>query len=142
MAINEHWGTGFDVNRDPNAGVRKDTVPGEASGWSRPTGKVSAYSAEVHENRPLTHELTIGGILGLGGTHLHVPHGAQIQFLDGRRAQIEDIRAGDTVAAIYHEVAHRPFEAPDETGPEKRYEAVHLVVSPRQASNKGKGEAG
>jgi len=92
MAINEHWGTGFDVNRDPNAGVRKDTVPGEASGWSRPTGKVGAYSAEVHENRSLTHELTIGGILGLGGTHLHVPHGAQIQFLDGRRAQLEDIR--------------------------------------------------
>jgi hypothetical protein len=140
MAINEHWGTGFEVSRDPNADVRRDSVPGEESGWSRPTGKVGAYSAEVQENRTLTHELTIGGILGLGGTHLYVPHGAQVQFLDGRRAQLEDIRAGDTVAAIYHEVEHKPLGVADERGPERRYEAIHLVVSPRRPAHRVNGE--
>ena len=142
MAINEHWGTGFEVSRDPNAGVRKDTVPGDERAWTRPTGKVGAYSAEVHESRSLTHELTIGGILGLGGTHLHVPFGAQIQFLDGRRAQLEDIREGDTVAAIYHEVEHLPVEATDEKGAEKRYEAIHLVIKPRKAAQTGNGQSG
>ncbi|HKJ71233.1 MAG TPA: hypothetical protein VKA55_05735 [Gammaproteobacteria bacterium] len=137
MAINEHWGTGFEVNRDPNAGVRRDTVPGEAPGWTRPTGRVGAHSAEVHENRSLTHELHIGGILGLGGTHLHVPHGTEIHFLDGRRGRLEDIREGDTVAAIYHEVEHRPFEVADERGPEKRFEAMHLVVVPRTRGPNG-----
>ncbi len=139
MAINEHWGTGFEVSRDPNARVRRDEVPGEAAGWTRPTGRVEAYSAEVHEIRPLTQELTIGGILGLGGTRLHVPHRADIHFLDGHRAYLEDIRKGDTVAAIYQEVEHRPFGMGDERGPDTRYEAIHLVVLPGRREAGGTG---
>ena len=131
MAINEHWGTGFDVNRDPNAGVRRDTVPQEGGAWIRPTGRIGAHSSVVHENRPLTYELTVGGLLGLGGVHLHVPYRADIHFLDGRRAYLEDIREGDHVAAIYQEVEHLPAGVADERGPEKRYEAIHLVISPR-----------
>lgn len=140
MAINEHWGTGFEVSRDPNAGVRRDAVPGEAAGWARPTGKVDANSAVVHSVRPLTHELIMGGILGLGRAHLHVPHAAGLQFLDGRAASLEDIRPGDTVAAIYHEVEHRPFEVADERGPERRLEALHLVIAPRRNAAGGDGE--
>jgi hypothetical protein len=137
MAINEHWGTGFEVSRDPNAGVRRDTVPGEAAAWSRPTGRIGAHSAVVHENRPLTHELTIGGVLGLGGTHLYIPHNAEIRFFDGRAAELDEIREGDTVAAIYHEVEHLPFEVADERGPEKRYEALQLLIAPRRAKRGG-----
>lgn len=131
MAINEHWGTGFEVNRDPNAGVRKDTVPHDEVSRGRATGKIGAYSAEVHENRPLTHELTIGGVLGLGGTHLYVPHQVEIRFFDGSHGTLEDIREGDTVAAIYKEVEHSHSEN-DSKGPNKRLEAVQLMVGPRQ----------
>lgn len=129
MAINEHWGTGFEVNRDPNSGVRRDEVPKEAA-WTRPTGRIGAHSATVHEIRPLTHELTIGGLLGLGGHHIYVPHGAQIHFLDGRPAHLADIHKGDHVAAIYHEVEHRSQGVADESGASTRYEAVHLLISP------------
>lgn len=139
MAINEHWGTGFEVSRDPNAGVRRDDVPGEAGGWTRPTGEVGAYSAEVHEVRPLTHELTIGGVLGLGGAHLFVPHRTDIHFLDGRRASLDDIRKGDRVAAIYHEVDHLPFDRENGRGPDRRYEAVHMVVVPRRQERGAQG---
>lgn len=133
MSINEHWGMGFEVNRDPNAGVRRDGVPDDDSVWTRPTGKVDALSAQIHENRPLTHEVTIGGILGLGGTHLHVPRTAEIRFLDGQPASLEAIREGDTVAAIYQEVEYRHLESGITKGPEKRLEAIQLVVA-RQPS--------
>ena len=142
MSINEHWGMGFEVNRDPNAGVRRDAVPNDDSVWVRPTGKVGAYSAEVHENRPLTHEVTIGGILGLGGAHLHVPRTAEIRFLDGQPSSLEAIREGDTVAAIYQEVEYRYLESGAARDTEKRLEAIQLVVSPRQSAEKGNGEAG
>ncbi|MFP4560517.1 MAG: hypothetical protein ACLFRB_01160 [Thiohalorhabdus sp.] len=137
MAINEHWGTGFEVNRDPNAGVRRDAVAGEDTTWTRATGKVEACSAEVHTIRPLTHELTVGGILGMGGTHLYVPSNADIRKPDGRPVHLEDIRPGDRVAAIYQEVEHRPFGVADEQGPERQLEALHLVVAPREH---GEGE--
>ncbi|MFA9459317.1 hypothetical protein [Thiohalorhabdus methylotrophus] len=137
MAINEHWGTGFDVNRDPNAAVRRDTLPGGGGPWTRPTGRVGAYSAEVQESRSLTHELTMGGVLGLGGVHLHVPYNADIHFLDGSRGQLEDIRKGDHVAAIYHQVEHLPSDAAAERRPELRYEAIHLVIAPRSAGGGG-----
>jgi hypothetical protein len=133
MAINEHWGTGFEVNPDPNGAVRRDGIPSESAAWTRPTGKVGAHSAEVTENRSVSHELTIGGILGLGGVHLHIPNNTDIRFLDGRKAFLEDIRKGDQVAAIYHQVEHMPFGVADERGPTTRYEAVSLLVSPRDA---------
>ncbi|KPV41388.1 hypothetical protein AN478_02070 [Thiohalorhabdus denitrificans] len=137
MAINEHWGTGFEVNRDPNAGVRRDMVPDEDAGWARATGKVGACSAAVHEIRPLTHELTIGGILGMGGTHLYVTNKTDIRWPDGSPVELGEIREGDQVAAIYQEVEHRSFEVADEQGPERQLEAIHLVVVPREH---GKGE--
>ncbi|MEF8794082.1 hypothetical protein [Thiohalorhabdus sp.] len=137
MAINEHWGTGFEVNRDPNAAVRKDTVPENQITATTTTGKVGAYSGEVHTNRPLTHEITLGGVLGIGGTHLYVPRQAEIRFLDGRRGQLEEIRKGDAVAAIYQEVApnHKEESA---KGPGKRLEAIQLLV----ARNRAQGTEG
>lgn len=136
MAINEHWGTGFEVNRDPNGAVRKDTVPEDPITGPRGTGKIGAYSGEVHANRPLTHEITIGGVLGIGGTHLYVPHQAEIRFLDGQRGQLEEIREGDTVAAIYQEVEHH-LEEEAAKGPDKRLEAIQLVVAQNRADSAG-----
>ncbi|MFB6261719.1 MAG: hypothetical protein ABEJ96_01010 [Thiohalorhabdaceae bacterium] len=132
MAINEHWGTGFEVNPDPNAAVRKDTVAGDQAPGIRMTGKIGAHSGEVHANRPLTHELTIGGVLGIGGTHLYVPHKAEVRFLDGHRGRIEDIREGDTVAATYQEVEHN-HEEEGAKGPDRRLEAIQLVVARNRA---------
>ena len=133
MAINEHWGTGFDVNRDPNGAVRRDAVPSEETNACRSTGRIGAHSATVTENRSVTHELTIGGILGLGGVHLQVPHNTDIRFPNGRTAQLEDIREGDHVAAIYQEVEHQSFGVADERGPCCRYEAVSMLVAPQPA---------
>ena len=127
MAINEHWGFGFEVNRDPNGDARRDHIPAEQAS-TRATGRIGGHTGKVKAVRPQTHELTVSGRLGWGKHHIHVPQGALVHFADGRSGHLADISPGDRVAVVCHEVDHQPQGVADESGAARRYEAVHVLV--------------
>lgn len=127
MAINEHWGFGFEVNRDPNGDTRRDNIPHEAA-KTRATGRIGAHSAKVKAVRPQTHELDLAGLFGLGSHQIHVPQSTLIHYADGRSAHLGDISPGDRVAVVCHEVEHQSQGVGDESGGSTRYEAVHVLI--------------